>query len=323
MDLETLSLPEMVRLQAQIGDVLRRRFERALALCFTDVVGSTAYFARHGDVAGRALQQRHLDLLGAQLATHGGRIVDTAGDGAFSCFSSLPEAATALSALMVAAEAEGASLPEAHRLSLRAGLHWGRVLSDGTVVWGDAVNLCARVAGTAQPTEIVLSGDAFRELPPALRLRCTARAAERLKGIAEPVELWTLGWRSAHRPVAILVKETGARLVLPSKNVISFGRLATHDGRPANDVVLKGADAQATRLVSRWHFELEASGDHWVLRTLGDQGTHVDGQAVPRDGRAVVRTGTVVDVAGALTLTFVGGERAEDFEQPTLEGRGR
>ena len=98
---------------------------------------------------------------------------------------------------------------------------------------------------------------------------------------------------------------------------------ATHDGRPANDVVLTGPDAGATRLISRWHFELEASGDHWVLRALSDHGTQVDGAAVTREGRAIIRAGSIVDVAGALTLTFVGGERAEDFEQPTLEGRDR
>src|SRR6516165_6151454 len=97
LDLEKVSLTEIIRLQNRLSEVLRRRFSRSLALGFTDIVGSTAYFARFGDEAGRRLQQRHFDLLERALAPRGGRIVDTSGDGAFSCWPTVEAGALALS----------------------------------------------------------------------------------------------------------------------------------------------------------------------------------------------------------------------------------
>ena len=81
-----LSMAEIVRLQELLSRELRRRFEKELALVFSDVVGSTDYFARFGDEAGRRLQQRHFDLLGPPVLAGGGRIVETGGDGAFVVF---------------------------------------------------------------------------------------------------------------------------------------------------------------------------------------------------------------------------------------------
>ena len=65
IDLGTLSMTEIVRLQNQLQNELRRRFERTLLMAFSDIVGSTPYFARFGDAVGRQLHQLHFDLLGA------------------------------------------------------------------------------------------------------------------------------------------------------------------------------------------------------------------------------------------------------------------
>src|SRR5947208_13902327 len=86
-------MTELIQLQTSIGEALKRRFEKHLCLAFSDVVGSTPYFARFGDAAGRGLQQRHFDVLNRALEKHGGRVVDTAGDGAFTVF--LPAEAAA------------------------------------------------------------------------------------------------------------------------------------------------------------------------------------------------------------------------------------
>src|SRR5690349_15570316 len=96
LDLENCGLTEIIRLQNHLSEVLRRRFTRSLALSFTDIVGSTAYFARFGDEAGRRLQQRHFDLLERALVPRGGRVVDTSGDGAFSSTPTAEAGARAL-----------------------------------------------------------------------------------------------------------------------------------------------------------------------------------------------------------------------------------
>src|SRR5262245_50807820 len=96
VDLETLTLTEAIRLQARLSTYIDKTFQRDTALVFSDIVGSTAYFARFGNEAGRSLHQRHLDLLQLVVADRGGRIVDTAGDGAFLCFAGVEGACNAM-----------------------------------------------------------------------------------------------------------------------------------------------------------------------------------------------------------------------------------
>ena len=66
-------MTEIIRLQTLLSQELARRFATSAALVFTDIAGSTSYFARFGDEAGRQLQQLHIDLLEKVLPTHGGR----------------------------------------------------------------------------------------------------------------------------------------------------------------------------------------------------------------------------------------------------------
>ena len=63
IDADELGLTEIIQLQNLLSEVLRKRFTRQLGLCFTDIVGSTPYFSRYGDEAGRRMHQRHFDAL--------------------------------------------------------------------------------------------------------------------------------------------------------------------------------------------------------------------------------------------------------------------
>ncbi|MFT3817482.1 MAG: adenylate/guanylate cyclase domain-containing protein [Rubrivivax sp.] len=312
IDLATLSMTEIFRLQNLLSQELVRRFESSAAVCFSDIVGSTAYFARFGDVAGRALQQLHIDLLERALARHGGRIVDTAGDGAVSCFPSANAAAAAMCELQHAVGDENAHRERDHQLVLRIGLHWGRVLTDGVQVTGDVMNLCSRIAASAEPGQIRLSRDAFRELDLDHRLRCRPLGDVELKGVGRALPLLTLDWLDRSRfPVAVQVRETGERVELPLQDVISFGRLDIIEGMSANDVVLALPDSQATRQISRWHFELRRCPGGYALRSVTTHPTLVDGQALQRGDEVAVVPGTVVSLAGVMTLEFIGNARPD------------
>src|SRR4051794_8158236 len=127
---EELSMTEIIRLQDRLSKALVRRFEKRMALSFSDVVGSTSYFSRYGDEAGKKLQWRHLDLIHRVLPAAQGRVVDTAGDGAFLCFPELNGAARALVELLRQIAADNESRPAEHRLAVRLGLHFGPALTD-------------------------------------------------------------------------------------------------------------------------------------------------------------------------------------------------
>jgi class 3 adenylate cyclase len=154
IDLGTLSMTEIIRLQSQLQQELTRRFECCKGLAFSDIVASTQYFERFGDAAGRQLQQLHFDLLSQCLPAMQGLIVDTAGDGAFMVFPSADAAARALIDLQNVLSAENAKRARDQQLMVRIGIHFGPVLTEGVVVSGDSVNLCSRVAVSADSGEI-------------------------------------------------------------------------------------------------------------------------------------------------------------------------
>jgi class 3 adenylate cyclase len=307
MDLEGLTLTELVQLQNSIGETLKRRFEKLLCLCFSDVVGSTPYFARFGDAAGRGLQQRHFDVLEQALKQHGGRVVDTAGDGAFTVFPTVEQAADAFGEMENLITAQNASYAREHQLIVRVGIHWGSVLTDGVAVTGDAVNFASRVAASGGPAEIRVTKAAYRELSKDKRLRCKGLPPVQLKGIADPTELMVLEWRDRSVfPSRARIIETGEEIPLPPLDTITFGRLRERNGILANDVVLALADPEQSKSISRWHFELRRGQQGFLLRSVTDQSTEVDGVPVPKSAEAPIKPGSKVRLAKVLTLEFLG-----------------
>jgi class 3 adenylate cyclase len=325
LDLENLGLSALIKLRDDVSQVIHRKFERHMALAFTDVVGSTTYFQKFGDEAGRALHQRHLSLLAGVLGPVQGRIVDTAGDGAFTVFPTARGAIQALVALQQQVEQTNLELVADHQMYVRAGVHWGPVLTDGATVCGDSVNLCARVTNLGQGFEIVLTNETFLELSNEERLRCRPLRTVQLDGILRVVEVLRLLWRDqSNFPTRVRVEETNDVFELPSnKQIITFGRLSTQGGLQGNDIVLRLGDPELSKRISRWHFELRRKPDGYHLRSVSQKATLVDGSPVTMNEDTLIRPGTQVQLAGVATLTFIGeGPVGGDQDDPTLMGRG-
>lgn len=323
VDPSRLTMTEIIRLQTLLSQELTRRFERNAALAFTDVVDSTPYFSQFGDEAGRRLQQLHLDLLERSLPSTDGRIVDTAGDGAFAVFASASAAARAMAALQNRVSAENVDRPRAHQLCLRIGLHSGAVLTDGVQVTGDAVNLCARLAGSALPGQVRLTRELLQQLDVELRALCRPLGHAALKGLNRDVEAFELAWRDpAKFPSDVLIRETGQRIALPARDTLSVGRGDTQDGASAPDIALLLPDPLACKLISRRQFELRARAGGYLLRAMSAQVTEVDGVAAPRDEDIPIRPGSCVRVAGVMTLDFARGTAAPGAIDETLCGPG-
>jgi class 3 adenylate cyclase len=304
-DFSALGMTEIIRLQSELQEELTRRFQRHAALAFSDIVGSTEYFARFGDAPGRQLQQLHVDLLAECLARHQGRVVDTAGDGAFLTFPAADAAIAALIELQTTVSRANSARSREHQLRLRIGVHWGAVLTDGVAVTGEAVNLSARVAGSAEPGEIRLTREMFQEMSGSHRPKCESVGAIPLKGIAREVELFVLRWRDPGLfPTHLRIEETAEERKLPNQDIISFGRLRQHEGATANDVVLTLPDAELALQISRWQFELRRFPDGFKLRPLSEGETEVDGVPIAKNREAVVKAGSKVRVGRVLTLSF-------------------
>jgi pimeloyl-ACP methyl ester carboxylesterase/DNA-binding SARP family transcriptional activator len=147
---------------------------------FIDIAGSTAKLAELGDRAWRDLLARHLALVRAELARHRGREVNTAGDSFLAIFDGPARAIRCACAVSDGVRQLG--------LAVRAGLHTGECeIADGDVQ-GLAVHIGARVAGAADPGEVLVSST-VKDLVAGSGLRFTSRGAHELAGV--PGE-WTL-----------------------------------------------------------------------------------------------------------------------------------
>lgn len=311
-----MTMTEIIRLQDLLSRELKVRFEKEVALGFSDIVGSTEYFARFGDESGRKLQQRHYDFLQQVVRDKQGRIVDTAGDGAFMVFPTAESAAAAFIELQTTISGDNLTRPREHQLQVRLGLHWGPVLTDGQQVTGEAVNLAARVTASAAPGEIRLTMDVFRSFSNTFyRLSSRVLGPVALKGIFRPVDLLTLQWRDRNLyPDSVRIRETGWQIRLPPQDTISFGRLQENEGVAANDVVLSMTETADTLKISRWQFELRRYPDGFRLRPVSEQLTEVDGVPIAKGMEVLIRPGTLVRVARIATLEF--------FSQPMVSGPG-
>src|SRR5690242_15559737 len=108
-----------------------------VTVMFTDLVGSTALFARHGDEAADAVRREHLAALRACVAEHGGGEVKTTGDGLMVAFASAVAAVRCAAAMQQSAASAG--------LSLRIGLDAGEPIAEGGDLYGTPVIVASRL----------------------------------------------------------------------------------------------------------------------------------------------------------------------------------
>lgn len=124
---------------------------RLAAILFTDIVGSTAVTAR-SESAGLALRDRHRERVRTQVERYHGRFIEAPGDESLSTFESAVGAVHA--ALAIQEELRGD--PE---LQVRIGIHMGETIYRGDEVFGDGVNIAARVRALAEPAQILVSAE--------------------------------------------------------------------------------------------------------------------------------------------------------------------
>ena len=161
-----------------------RQPDRVLeTLLFVDIVDSTGRAVAMGDRAWAELLEAQLTAIRALLAPHRGREVDSAGDGLFAAFDGPGRAVRCAGAIVDTARTGG--------LEVRVGLHCGEVERISGRLRGVAVHVAARVAGSAGPSEILVTGT-VRDLVAGSGLAFDDRGVHELKGIPEPYRLWAV-----------------------------------------------------------------------------------------------------------------------------------
>jgi len=156
-----------------------------------DVVGFSRMMGRDEQATTSAILAFH-DTVRVFVEEYGGRVVSTAGDSVFGDFDSIVEALAAAAAIQRALHAENLGKPAADRIEARIGLHLGDVIVEERNVFGDGVNVAARLEQLAEPGGIMLSEAAYHLVRGRTDLPIEAVGIQELKNIAEPIEVYRI-----------------------------------------------------------------------------------------------------------------------------------
>jgi TolB-like protein/class 3 adenylate cyclase/Tfp pilus assembly protein PilF len=169
------------------GPLVERRLAAILA---ADVVGYTRLIEL--DEAGTLVRLKRLrqEVIEPILARHGGRIVKLLGDGALVEFGSAAAAVQAAVEVQRAVAESGQHRGEATPIQFRIGISLGDVVHEDDDVFGEGVNLAARLEALADPGGICLSGAVVEQARNRVPVGLAAMGRQRLKNFAEPVEVW-------------------------------------------------------------------------------------------------------------------------------------
>jgi Tol biopolymer transport system component/class 3 adenylate cyclase len=171
------------------------RFEhQTLAVLFSDIVGSTAFFERYGDEAGMAMVERHNQLLFPEVQSHGGSIIKTIGDAIMASYPSAAEAVRSAVAMQKILKQHNSEKPETDRIHVRIGINIGKVIHRGRDLFGDVVNAAARIEALATGGQILISRAVCDQLGEEFEFPCDGFDAVRVKGKQAPLEVLQVRW---------------------------------------------------------------------------------------------------------------------------------
>ncbi len=246
------------------------------AVLFADVSGSTRLYEVLGDARAFAAINGCLDILRRVTAAHSGRVVKTIGDEIMAVFPDAVAATQAACEMQLAVS----TLPpiDTTHVAIRIGFHFGPVLESDGDVFGDTVNVAARMAGIARAQQIMTTDATVSLLPPIMRAGTRTFNSLSVKGKADGVEVREVLWQ-ASEDMTMMVSDTFTpKHAEPSLEIIHQGDKFIVDA--AHPSLTIGRDEQADiviedRRASRMHAKIERRRDKFVFVDLSSNGSYI------------------------------------------------
>jgi len=196
------------------------RVERRLAaILAADVAGYSRLMGVDEEGTLAALKADRREIIDPKIAEHRGRIVKTTGDGALVEFASAVDAVRCAMEIQRAMAERNAAVPEDRRVEFRIGINVGDIIIDEGDIYGDGVNIAARVETLASPGAICLSENAYQQMKGKLTLDVSDMGEQQLKNIAQPVRVYRVRLDGATATVAPTLPDKPSIAVLPFANM--------------------------------------------------------------------------------------------------------
>lgn len=248
---------------------------RLAAILAADVVGYSRLMGV--DEAGTLAALRALlkEVVEPTLKRHRGRVVKLMGDGLLAEFASVVDAVAAAVEIQEATPERSAHLPEDRRIALRVGVNIGDIAVEGGDIFGDGVNIAARLQEVADPNGMAVSDDAYRQLSGRLNVPFQDAGEKALKNIKQKVRTWL--WSPTQTLSNAPVSDT--QLALPDKPSIAVLPFDNLTGDPEQEYFADGMTEDIITGLSRFRSLFVIARNS----TFSYKGKSPDVRAVARD----------------------------------------
>ena len=284
----------------------RERAERRLAaILAADVAGYSRLMGADEEGTLAALKAIRRELGDPKIAEHRGRIVKTTGDGMLVEFPSVVDAVRCAVEVQQGMAARNTDVPAERRIEFRIGINLGDIISDDNDIYGDGVNVAARLEALAEPGGICISRVVRDQVRDKLDIAFDDRGEQQVKNIARPVHVYGIGPQASR----LHAGETPAvpALALPDKPSIAVLPFQNMSGDPEQEYFADGMVEEITTAIARlpWLFVIarnsrltykgKAIDVKQVARELGVR--YVLEGSVRKGGNRVRITGQLIDAA--------------------------
>lgn len=260
-----------------MNDTASTSIQQDKAVLFADVSGSTHLYEVLGDTRAFAAVNVRLDILRRLTVAHSGQVIKTIGDEIMAVFPNAVSAAQAACEMQMVVSAKPPI--DNIRVGIRIGFHFGPVLKNNGDVFGDTVNIAARMTEIAQAQQIITTGTTVAMLPPIMRTSTRTLNSLSIKGKADDIEVREVIWQESEEltmvvgntytamtsePVLQLVHQSATLIVDAARPSITIGR------DELADIVIED------RRASRMHAKIERRRDKFILVDLSSNGSFVN-----------------------------------------------
>lgn len=261
-----------------VNDTTPTDADQRKALLFADVSGSTRLYEVLGDQRAFAAINACLDILRKLTIAHSGRVVKTIGDEIMAVFPDPVSAVQAACEMQLAVSSQAPA--DNARVAIRIGLHYGPVLEsagDGDV-FGDTVNVAARMAEIAKAQQIITTGATVSLLPPIMRASTRTFSSLSIKGKADDIEVREVIWQEGEEMTMMVGNTIPPQAAEPVLKLVYQGRSFIVNA--AHPSITIGRDEQADiavqdRRASRMHARIERRRDKFVFVDISSNGSFV------------------------------------------------
>jgi adenylate cyclase len=238
-------------------------------------------------------------LIDPAIASHRGRIVKTTGDGVLVEFASTVDAVRSAVEIQRNMAEQNSNVPLDQMMQFRIGIHVGDIIIDENDIFGDGVNIAARLEGISEPSGVCLSDDAYRQIRGKVEIACDDLGTQTLKNISEPMRAWRMQLDTGLALTASAAAAP-APLALPDKPSIAVLPFQNMSGDPEQQYFADGMVEDIITALSRfkWLFVIARNS------TFTYKGRSVDIRQVGRElGVRYVLEGSVRRAADRVRIT--------------------